>query len=235
MRKREKRTNDDCMNSFLMIENHSTMLIRKDVLLSLSSSPFPHECFCESVVRERGSRSISRRRGTTHAWRRTSAHRGSAVSLRRTTTEAATTRRHVHGTGTTNASHRTLQAWSARWRDAASGGATHAHSRHSCRHGNACLALLGRRRALDRHGNHVFATNEDETQGSLLFLLRPFGFSGLELPELLAVGENQIHVFVKGLELADECASVLENDAHSIVQMRRHFVTLAHRHFGGRK
>jgi len=43
MRKREKRTNDDCMNSFLMIENHSTMLIRKDVLLSLSSSPFPHE------------------------------------------------------------------------------------------------------------------------------------------------------------------------------------------------
>jgi len=81
----------------------------------------------------------------------------------------------------------------------------------------------------------VLTADENETQGPLLFLFRPFGLASLELPELFAVGENQVHVFVKGLELADERASVLENDAHSIVQMRRHFVTLAHRHLGGRK
>jgi rhamnose utilization protein RhaD (predicted bifunctional aldolase and dehydrogenase) len=81
----------------------------------------------------------------------------------------------------------------------------------------------------------VLASDEDETEGALLFLLVPFGRPGLELPELLAIGQNQIHVFVKGFELADEGSSVLEDDAHSIVQMRRHLVTLAHSHLEGRK
>ena len=40
-------------------------------------------------------------------------------------------------------------------------------------------------------------------------------------------------MFIEGFELADEGSSVLQNDAHSIIQMRRHLVTLAHRHLEG--
>jgi len=79
----------------------------------------------------------------------------------------------------------------------------------------------------------VLTANQHEAQRPLLFLLVPLGLSGLELSELFAIGENQIHVFIEGFELADEGSSVLQNDAHSIIQMRRHLVTLAHRHLEG--
>lgn len=178
--------------------------------------------------------SVTRRRGPAHARRRTATHRGSAVALGRTAVPASAGS-HVHWARTANAAHRTLKTWSTRWWDTASCSASHAATRLSRRHGDSRLALFSRRRAFDSHRNHVLAADQDEAEGSLLLLFDPLGLASLQLPELFAVGEDEVHVFVEGLELADEGPRVLEDDAHAVVQMRRHLVALSHRHLDGSK
>jgi len=42
-------------------------------------------------------------------------------------------------------------------------------------------------------------------------------------------------VFVECLELSNEGPRILQDDAHPIIQMRRHLVTFAHRHLAAGK
>ena len=49
-------------------------------------------------------------------------------------------------------------------------------------------------------------------------------------PELLAVAEDEVHVLVEGLELPDEGARVLQDDAHPVVDVLRQLVVAVHHH-----
>ena len=51
----------------------------------------------------------------------------------------------------------------------------------------------------------------------------------LDLPELVAVTEDEVHVFVEGLEGADEDAAVLQDAPHPEVDVLQHLAALSHR------
>ena len=57
--------------------------------------------------------------------------------------------------------------------------------------------------------------------------LSPFDL--LDLPELVTVTQDQVHVFVEGLEGADEDASVLQDAPHPEVDVLQHLAALTHR------
>ena len=56
---------------------------------------------------------------------------------------------------------------------------------------------------------------------------------GPQLPELLAVDQNEVHVLVERLERADEGPGVLQDDPHSVVEVLVHLVASSDRHFEG--
>lgn len=51
----------------------------------------------------------------------------------------------------------------------------------------------------------------------------------LDLPELVAVTQDQVHVFVEGLEGPDEDAPVLQDAPHPEVDVLQHLAALSHR------
>lgn len=51
----------------------------------------------------------------------------------------------------------------------------------------------------------------------------------LDLPELVAVTQDQVHVFVEGLEGANEDAAVLQDAPHPEVDVLQHLTALTHR------
>lgn len=51
----------------------------------------------------------------------------------------------------------------------------------------------------------------------------------LDLPELITVTQDQVHVFVKGLEGANEDATILQNAPHPEVDVLQHLTALPHR------
>jgi hypothetical protein len=55
----------------------------------------------------------------------------------------------------------------------------------------------------------------------------------LDLPELITVTEDQIHMFVKSLESPDEYPAVLQDASHPVVNVLQHLAALAHSHGGG--
>ena len=68
------------------------------------------------------------------------------------------------------------------------------------------------------------------------FLLLRISFPGRPIfiqivPELLAVAEDEVHVLVERLELADEGARVLQDDAHPVVDVLGQLVVAVHHHF----
>lgn len=52
----------------------------------------------------------------------------------------------------------------------------------------------------------------------------------LDLPELVTITEDQVHVFVKSLKGADEDAAVLQDAAHPVVNVLQHLAALSHSH-----
>lgn len=54
-------------------------------------------------------------------------------------------------------------------------------------------------------------------------------FNLLDLPELVTVTQDQVHVFVKGLEGADEDPAVLQDAPHPEVNVLQHLTALTHR------
>ena len=71
---------------------------------------------------------------------------------------------------------------------------------------------------------------KDQAQHSLLLSLCRLGRLWLQLSELLAVGEDDVHVLVEGLEGPDEGAGVLEDDSHPVVDVVHHLVVASHDH-----
>lgn len=51
----------------------------------------------------------------------------------------------------------------------------------------------------------------------------------LDLPELVTVTQDQVHVLVEGLEGADEDAAVLQDAPHPEVDVLQHLAALSHR------
>lgn len=51
----------------------------------------------------------------------------------------------------------------------------------------------------------------------------------LDLAELVAVAEDEVHVLVEGLEGADEDAPVLQDAPHAVVDVLQHLAALPHR------
>lgn len=51
----------------------------------------------------------------------------------------------------------------------------------------------------------------------------------LDLAELVAVAQDEVHVLVKGLEGADEDAAVLQDAPHPEVDVLQHLAALPHR------
>jgi len=88
----------------------------------------------------------------------------------------------------------------------------------------------------------MFSTQQDQPQCPfLLFLSVRTGSGGssrfsFDFPELVGVGENEIHVFVEGEEGADEDTAVLKMAAHAVVDVLQHLRALADlRHLGMRE
>ena len=51
----------------------------------------------------------------------------------------------------------------------------------------------------------------------------------LDLPELVTVTKDEVHVFVEGLERPDEDAAVLQDAPHPEVDVLQHLAALSHR------
>lgn len=78
----------------------------------------------------------------------------------------------------------------------------------------------------------MLAAEEHEPEGALLLLDR-LGLRarlGLHLPELLALGQDEVHVLVEGLERAHEGPAVLGHDPDSVIDVLHHLVVLSDRH-----
>lgn len=97
---------------------------------------------------------------------------------------------------------------------------THPRSRNSIRSRSSLQAgLVWRRWALNGHGDDLFAAEEDEAKRSAVFALFLGSLRRRKLPELFTVAENEIHVAVKGHELADQLTAILDRDSHPIIDV----------------
>ncbi len=139
---------------------------------------------------------------------------------------------HHGGRGAAHAPDRTGQARGGAHGSAASRSATHAHAAGS-QIGHLGDVVLVDGRALHGHGHDVLAPEQDEAEDALLLALRRLGRLGLELPELLAISQDEVHVLVERLEGANEGARVLQDDPHAVVDVAAHLVAPAHHHLDG--
>ena len=132
-------------------------------------------------------------------------------------------RHHLRGARPADAAHgageplRRLRGW----RDRHATPSRLAHARPPLGTGDGLSPVVLRRRALDRHGDDGLPAHEHQAQRALLLALLLLAL-GRDLPELLAVGEDEVHELVKRHELADEHAAVLDGDAHAVVDQRQH-------------
>ena len=76
----------------------------------------------------------------------------------------------------------------------------------------------------------ILSPEEDQAQHSLLLPLNSFGGLRLQFSELLAIPEDDVHVFVKSFELTNERSRVLQDDSHPVVDVALHLVVLPDNH-----
>lgn len=98
----------------------------------------------------------------------------------------------------------------------------------SQRHASDTSVFRGR--SFYRHGNQILSSQQDQSQDPFLLSLRLFRVLRLDLPELVAVTEDEVHVFIEGLEGPDEDATVLQDAPHPEVDVLQHLAALTHRH-----
>lgn len=120
-------------------------------------------------------------------------------------------------------------------RNTSSGGTTDAGA---CKRGGTDglrAGLFRRRWTLDGHGDDLLAAEKDKAErAAVLTVATVSGLLALgrrKLAELLTVAEDKVHVSVECHEFSDELASILNGDAHSVVDVLEHLGTLRHRHF----
>lgn len=51
----------------------------------------------------------------------------------------------------------------------------------------------------------------------------------LDLPELIAVAENKVHMLVESFEGSNKDAAILQNAAHPVVNVLQHLAAFSHR------
>jgi len=93
---------------------------------------------------------------------------------------------------------------------------------------NTGHSLVLGRRALHSHRYDILASKQNKAENSLFLSLRGLGRLGLQLPKLLAVTQDDVHVLVESFELSDEGPGVLKNNPHPAVDVALHFITLTH-------
>lgn len=86
--------------------------------------------------------------------------------------------------------------------------------------------------SLNGQRDDVPAAQQDKPEDALLLSFWQFRVLRLDLTELLAVPQDEVHVFVERLERSDEGPRILQDNPHPIVQELDHLVVLADRHFG---
>ena len=69
----------------------------------------------------------------------------------------------------------------------------------------------------------MLTSEQYQTEHSFFFTLT--GLLWFDSSELITVSENQIHVFVKGFECANECSTVLQRTTHAVVDVIQHLST----------
>ena len=168
-----------------------------------------------------GSSSVSSSKSSGSGW--SSSHgRGGGVS----------SGRHHGGAGRSHSSGGARQSWLGRAGTSNTATSSSAHSRPCCSHRDTRHSVLVRRRSLHchRHWNRkstvsnklkrparrtdILPPEEHQAQHSLLLPLDSLRRLWLQLAELLAVAQYDVHVLVESFELTDECPGVLENDPH---------------------
>lgn len=178
-----------------------------------------------------GVRHLSRR---PHHRRTTGIRHRRRVKLRR----PRDLRLHHAGSGATNTADGTgetgLSLNNGGGRDSSSGGASNSGAGECSGAGGLGAGLFRRRRTLNSHGDDLLAAEEDEAEGAAVFTVGVSGFLALsrrKFTKLLAVAEDEVHVAVEGHEFSDELTTVLDGDAHAVVDVLEHLGTLGHRHF----
>jgi hypothetical protein len=136
---------------------------------------------------------------------------------------------HHAGGGSTHAAHRASEPRScleqrAGGHTASSGAADAGAGECSARRRSLGARFVGRRRALDGHGDDLLAAEKEEAErAALLAVARGLGgLGGREAAELLAVAEDEVHVAVERHELAHELAPVLDRHPHAVVDELEH-------------
>lgn len=109
------------------------------------------------------------------------------------------------------------------------GDTSHAGSGGATRNRHSRQTLLRWRWTFHGQRDNVAAAEQDKPEDALLLALRQFGVLGLDLTELLAVPQDEVHVLVERLERPDEGSRVLQDNPHPIVQELDHLVVLADR------
>ena len=82
--------------------------------------------------------------------------------------------------------------------------------------------------SLHSHGNQVLPTQQHQTQNSLFFTLWLLSILWLDLPEIITITEDQVHMLVKSLKGANEDTTILQDTSHPIVNVLQHLATLSH-------
>ena len=82
--------------------------------------------------------------------------------------------------------------------------------------------------SLHSHGNQVLPTQHHQTQNLLFFTLWLLSILWLDLPELITVTEDQVHVLVKSLKGASEDTTVLQDASHPVVSVLQRLAALSH-------
>jgi hypothetical protein len=96
-----------------------------------------------------------------------------------------------------------------------------------------CFGFFGRRGAFHREGDNGFTANQDQTKGPLFLPLFLLGLAG-NLSELFRIANDQVHVFIKRHELANNDTTVLDGNPHPVIDKLKHLAAFG-RHDGQTK
>lgn len=131
--------------------------------------------------------------------------------------------------GATHTTHGSLQASTTRARHATASGPANAGAGGSSGEVDAGSLLSGWG-SLEGHGDDGLAAQQQQAHGALLLLLL-LVLLAADAPELLAVGQDHVHVLVKRFEYANKCPAVLHGHLHPVAYVTQHLVILGERHF----
>lgn len=131
--------------------------------------------------------------------------------------------------GATHTTHGSLQASTTRAGHATAGGPANAGAGGGTGQVDAGSLLSGWG-SLEGHGDDGLPTQQQQAHGALLLLLL-FVLLAADAPELLAVGQDHVHVLVERFEYPNECPAVLHGHLHPVADVTQHLVILGERHF----